>query len=314
LWDEGHTALASEKSIRENFNDIKRIYIQLINELLCLPYQLNQRPEWDKFPGAVATCAFDTIMSDGKTLQIATWHNLGQTFSKVFGLTFENEKGEHKYAYQSSYAPSFGRLIAAMVSIHSDSHGLMLPPRIAPVQVIMVPILFKDSEKKEILKFTGEIKKELEEMGLRVKVDVSEERPGARFYHWEMKGVPLRIEIGPKDLKGQEVTLVRRDNLKRVHLNLKELSKVRETLQDIEKDMRDRAECRFKERLFQAKNTRELKKYVGRGIIFTGWCGDMKCAEALDRFGTLLNVESRKEAPCVICGKRGREIRMSKAY
>ncbi len=316
LWNEGHTALESPESVEENGRDIKRIYIQLINDLLCIPYQFNQRPDWDKFPGAVGTYAFDTIMSDGKTLQIATWHNLGQTFSKVFNLTYEDEKGQHQYVYQSSYAPSFGRLIAALLSIHGDDHGLVLPPKVAPVQVVIIPILFKSSEKKAILDYVEKIKKELKQADLRVKVDASEERPGAKFYHWEMKGVPLRLEVGPKDLKERKITVVRRNNMKKEQVNLKGISaQIKKILEEIEKDMRKKAEKHFKERLFQAKNLPELKKYLGKGIVTVGWCQDMGCAEELDKTGaSFLTVEGEKKADCVICGKKGKEVKMAKAY
>lgn len=315
LWNEGHTALKDEKMVEENFRDIKRIYTQLINGLLCLPFQLNKRPDWDKFPGAKETYAFDTIMSDGKTLQIATWHNLGQTFSKVFELTFENEKGEHSYAYQSSYAPSFGRLIAAILSIHGDDHGLVLPPKIAPIQVIIIPILFKASQKKEILKYAKKIKEKLKEMKMRVEIDESEERPGSKFYYWEMKGVPLRIEVGPKDLKEKKVTLVRRDNFKRTYLKMNEINQIDKILQEMETSLREKAEKYFKKRIFKAKNLEELKKYLGKGIVLTGWCGKMECAEKLDLTGGIfLTGESDKKDSCVICGKKGREIKMAKSY
>lgn len=317
LWNEGHTAYPSKETLEENGRDIKRIYIKLINELLCLPYQFSKRPDWDKFPGADATYAFDTLMPDGKTLQIATWHNLGQNFSKVFELTFENEKGEHEFVYQSSYAPSFGRLLAAIISIHADAHGIVLPPKVAPIQIIVIPIFYKKIEKEKILTYAKEIEKKLKDGKLRVKIDISEERPGARFYFWEMKGVPLRIEIGPKDLKERKITVVRRDTLKREEIKFSNFSaeKIEEIFNDIEKNLRDRAEKKFQERQFKAKDMNELKKYLGKGIITTGWCGKMDCAEQIEVAGfSFLNVSDSKKEKCVFCGEEGKEIRVAKPY
>ena len=316
MWNEGHTAYPSRETLMQNYEDIKRIYTSLINDLLCLQFQFNKRPEWDKFPGADATYAFDVIMPDGKTLQCATWHNLGQHFSKVFNLTYEDEKGEHKYPYQSSYAPSFGRLLAALVCIHSDARGLVLPPRIAPIQIVIVPI-YKKSEKEEILKYAREIEKKFQASDLRTHLDVSDERPGARYYFWEMKGVPVRIEIGPKDMKEKKVTVVRRDTLKKEQISVSELSskKVETLLSDIEKNLRERTEKKFKAMQFTAKNFEELKKYLGKGIVTTGWCRDMKCATEIDKLGAaFLSVIEEKSATCVICGKKGKEIRIAKSY
>ncbi len=317
LWNEGHTAYPSRETLMQNYEDIKRIYTALISDLLCLKFQLNKRPEWDKFPGADATYAFDIIMPDGKTLQCATWHNLGQHFSKVFNLTYEDEKGEHQHPYQSSYAPSFGRLLAALVCVHSDDRGLILPPRIAPIQIVIVPILYKKADDEETLKYAREIEKKLHGFALRTHLDISDERPGARYYFWEMKGVPLRIEVGPRDMKEKKVTVVRRDTLKKEQIAVSELSlkKIDAMLVNIEKTLRERTEKKFKEMQFSAKNLDELKKYLGKGIVTTGWCKDMKCAAEIDKLGaSFLSVVEEKTATCVICGKKGKEIRIAKSY
>lgn len=315
LWNEGHTAYPSKESLEKNHEEIKEIYTKLITELLCLKFQLNKRPEWDKFPGANETYAFDVVMPDGKTLQCATWHNLGQNFSKVFDLTFEDENGKKQYPYQSSYAPSFGRLLAAVICVHSDKHGIILPPRVAPIQIVIIPILYKKSKKEEILAYAKKVEKKLKS-NFRTYVDITDERPGARYYFWEMKGVPLRIEIGPKDLDAKKITIVRRDNLKREQFNFSELSKkkIDSLLFEIEKNLRNRAEKKFNEMLFNVKNFEELKKYLSRGIITTGWCGSMKCAEKIEILGfSFLNVSDITNS-CVVCQKEGTEVRIAKTY
>ena len=142
LWNEGHAAHADAEDAEKNVELIKNIYTRLIQDFLCLPFIIDERPEWDKFPGADSTYAFDTLMPDGRTLQIATVHNLGQNFSKVFGIDYIDSDGEHKYAYQTTYGPGFGRLLAAAISIHGDDKGLILPPQVAPVQLVIIPIVF----------------------------------------------------------------------------------------------------------------------------------------------------------------------------
>jgi len=313
LWNEGHTAFRSVEDAEKNLEDIKEIYGKLINNLLCLPYQVNKRPEWDKFPGAIYTNAFETIMPNGRTLQLATSHNLGQNFSKVFDIKFENEKGQHEYVWQTSYGPGFGRLLAAVISIHGDEKGLILPPKVAPVQVVIVPIFFKDADKKEILKYSKEVEEKITSDGIRVYIDLSDQQPGAKYYHWEMKGVPIRIEIGPKDLKGKKVTVVRRDTGKKSELNFSGLSRIEDIFKDIEKNLRKKAQKKFDEKLFKAKSEKDLEKYLGEGIVTAGWCGKTECAKPIESRGTILTLEENPER-CTICGKDGKRIRVAKTY
>lgn len=312
LWNEGHTAFATNDDAEKNLEEIRDIYGKLISDLLCIPYQVNQRPEWDKFPGAVYTLAFETIMPDGRTLQLATAHNLGQNFSKPFDIKYEDEKGEHHYCHQTSYGPGFGRLLAAVMSIHGDDKGLVLPPRVAPVQVVIIPVVFKESEKERIVRYAREIRDRIGEKGIRVKLDDSELRPGAKYYYWEMKGVPVRIEIGPRELEKNNVVIVRRDTGKKEEVALSELD-IDAVFKKIEEDLRKTAQKKFDKRLYIAKNIDELKRYVGKGIVTTGWCENTKCAKPIDKMGTILTMED-KEHGCVVCGKRGKTIRVAKTY
>ncbi|HEX55203.1 MAG TPA: proline--tRNA ligase [Candidatus Altiarchaeales archaeon] len=313
LWNEGHSAHESEESAKKNILEIKEIYGKLINEVLCLPFIINERPEWDRFPGADNTYAIDTIMPDGRTLQIATIHNLGQNFSRVFDIKFETEKGTHEFVYQTSYGPSFGRLLASVICIHGDDNGLILPPRIAPLQVIIIPILFKESENEKIIEYSKEIEVKLREMGIRTEIDMSEDHPGAKFYHWEMMGVPVRIEIGPREVESKTMKIVRRDTKEKFHINIDEIDRIGDIFNEISRNLRERAEREFKKRIFEAKNIDEIRRFIGRGIIETGWCGKRKCIEEIEEIGDVLSINN-KEAMCVVCRERGREIRIAKSY
>lgn len=313
LWNEGHSAHRNLDDALGNIDEIKNIYKKLINEILCIPFIINKRPDWDKFPGAMDTFAFDTLMPNGRTLQIATAHNLGQNFSKVFDIKFENEKGEQEYVWQTSYGPSFGRLLAAVISIHGDEKGLVLPPEIAPVQIVIIPIVFKESEKWEILKYANEIKNKLK--SIRTEIDNGEERPGAKFYHWEMKGVPLRFEIGPRDLTAKKITAVRRDTGEKFELNSDDIryETIEKILNSISDNMRKMAEERFKDRFFRAESSDDIKKYIGRGIIAAGFCGGNECGEKIMEIGNILSADD-EDAKCSVCGKIGKDIRIAKSY
>ncbi len=312
LWDEGHSAHVDGKDAKKNIEEIKEIYGKLINGLLCLPFIVNDRPEWDRFPGADETYAFDTIMPDGKTLQIATAHNLGQNFSKVFDLKYENEEGKHILVHQTSYGPSFGRLLAAVISIHGDDVGLVLPPEIAPIQVVIIPIIFKESDREKILKYALEIEDKLRKKGIRVKIDDSDERPGSKFYFWEMKGIPLRLEVGPRDLKEKKVTVVRRDNKRKEEVALSKFD-AETFFERIMQAMRKKAEEQFNKCFYTAKDLKELEKHMGKGIVKAGWCSKKDCAEKIEEHGDILSVNSGKNK-CVVCGSDGKEVLVAKTY
>lgn len=311
-WNEGHTAFASKEEALENIATIKKIYTQLITDLLCLPVEVNQRPEWDKFPGAEYTIAFDTLFPDNKSLQIATIHNLGQHFSKVFGIEYEDAQGEKKLVWQTSYGPGFGRLLAATIAVHGDEKGMRLPPKVAPTQVIIIPVIFKDTQKDEVMKFIGKLKEKLEEQGIRYKVDESDERPGAKYYRWEQRGVPLRVEVGPRDVLEKNVMTVRRDTGEKNAVKLEKLD-AGKILSEIQDNLRSQAAEKFMERLFTAETTVELDEKLSEGIVAVGWCGSTKCAPELESRGTILTV-TEDDRSCLICGEKGTTIKISKSY
>jgi prolyl-tRNA synthetase len=207
-FKEAHTAHATKEDAENQVKEAISIYKNFFDEL-GIPTIISKRPEWDKFPGAEYTMAFDTIFPDGKTMQIGTVHNLGQNFAKTFELEFETADGGKDYAYQTCYGIS-DRVIASIIALHGDEKGLILPPNVAPIQIVIVPLLFKGKEEIAMNK-AKEIYKILKEKGFRVKLDDRDIRPGRKFNDWELRGVPLRIELGPRDIENKKITLYRRD-------------------------------------------------------------------------------------------------------
>jgi prolyl-tRNA synthetase len=311
-WNEGHTAFASKDEALKNVETIKGIYTELISGLLCLPIQVNQRPEWDKFPGAEFTVAFDTMMPDGKTLQVATVHNLGQHFSKVFGIEYDDESGQKHHAWQTSYGPGFGRLLAAVICVHGDEKGMVLPPRAAPIQAVIIPIVFKDADKQSVMEYVSHLEADLKAKGIRTKVDAGNDRPGAKYFKWEQRGVPVRIEVGPRDIKEGKVILVRRDNGLKEAVQSDKLD-LASLFVRIEDDMRKRARERFEKRQFDVDSLPKFKESLGEGIVTVGWCQDKACAKPIEEVGTILSVGNDEKA-CIVCGKVGKSMKVAKTY
>ena len=207
-FKEAHTAHATKEDAENQVKEAISIYKNFFDEL-GIPTIISKRPEWDKFPGAEYTMAFDTIFPDGKTMQIGTVHNLGQNFAKTFELEFETADGGKDYAYQTCYGIS-DRVIASIIALHGDEKGLILPPNVAPIQIVIVPLLFKGKEEIAMNK-AKEVYEILKEKGYRIKLDDRDIRPGRKFNDWELRGVPLRIELGPRDIENKKITLYRRD-------------------------------------------------------------------------------------------------------
>lgn len=315
-FKEAHTAHASyedaERQVKEGISIYKKFF-----DTLGIPHIVSRRPDWDKFPGADYTMAFDTIFPDGKTLQIGTVHNLGQTFAKTFDILFENERGEQEYAYQTCYGIS-DRVIASLLVIHGDDRGLCLMPEVAPIQCVIVPIIFKESStevKKEALKLKEELR------GFRVHIDDRDLRPGKKYYDWEIKGVPLRIEIGPKDLKAGEVTVVRRDTMKKRVIPRENIeTQIREILEDVSKNLRERASKEFDKSIHEALSLEDVNEILSKdgGIVEVGWCGIEACGKDIEeRSGVdILGIlEEAREDLCIGCEKEGKlTILLAKTY
>ncbi|MGC9516254.1 MAG: proline--tRNA ligase [Methanomicrobiales archaeon] len=311
-FKEAHTIHSSREEAEKQVEDAIEIYKRFFDSL-AIPYVVTQRPVWDKFPGADYTMAFDTIMPDGKTLQIGTVHNLGQTFARTFDITYETDSGEHEYVYQTSYGLS-DRIIASVIGIHGDEKGLCLTPNVAPYQVVIVPIIFKKGAEK-ILKYCEEIKELLEKEGnLNVYLDDRDIRAGKKFYEWEMRGIPLRIELGPRDLENNTLVAFRRDNLEKESLPIDEdlTSQVKQLLTKISENMKNEAEERFNQHIVDVKTVEEAKNQIKehRGIVSFLWCGQETCGKDLEEkvHVDILGIqeEYQKDGECINCGSKAK--------
>ncbi|RAP51162.1 MAG: proline--tRNA ligase [Methanosphaera sp. rholeuAM74] len=319
-FNETHTVHATQQEAEEEVQVGINIYKEFFDEL-AIPYSISKRPEWDKFPGSKYTMAFDMIMPDGKTLQIGTVHNLGTTFAKTFDIKFENDGGEHEYAHQTCYGLS-DRVIAALIAAHGDEKGLVIPPQVAPEQVIIIPIIFKDNA-DEVLKFTDNLEEILKTNGIRVKQDKRDLRPGKKYYEWEKRGVPLRIEVGPKDLENNKVVTIRRDNGKKEFTDYDEatiVDTVKGLLNSITMDLKQRADNFQEEKTYSVNTVDQLKKTINKkgGIVTANWCGDSECGKDMEeKYGIdiLGTQDADVEGECVNCGGDANyKVLVSKTY
>ena len=319
-FNETHTVHATEEEAEEEVKTGIEIYQTFFDEL-GIPYSISKRPEWDKFPGSKYTMAFDMIMPDGKTLQIGTVHNLGTTFAKTFDIEFENDEGEHEYAHQTCYGLS-DRVIAALIAAHGDEKGLQLPPVVAPEQVVIVPIIFKENQ-DVVLNFTDNLEKLLKSNGIRVRQDKRDMRPGKKYYEWEKRGVPLRIEVGPRDIENKSIVLIRRDTGNKEFIDYDEntiADVVRDTLDNITEDMKVSANKFQEEKTYSVENLEQVKKTINKkgGIVTFNWCGDTDCGKDMEEkfdIDVLGTQEADVSGPCLNCGKEAHyKALISKTY
>lgn len=323
LWQEGHTAHATREEADKEVMWILEMYKDLIENYLAIPVLIGIKSEKEKFPGAMYTAALESLMPDGKALQMGTSHNLGQNFSKAFGIKFLDKAGKQKYVWQTCWAVA-SRLIGAITMVHGDDKGLILPPRIAPHQAVIVPIYYERAERVEILKKAKEILSKLEKAGIAAIVDDREGyTPGWKFNEWELKGVPLRIEIGPTDVKERQVVLVRRDTSKKTAVKEnKLLQTIDRLLDDIQKTLFSKAKKFLKENIATVKNYEEFKEVIENkgGFVRACWCSDEKCEERIkeDTGATIRTIPFEKEkvfSSCVCCGKKAdKVVYFAKAY
>ena len=281
-FKEAHTAHATKEESDEQIQEFIAIYKEFFDDL-GIPYLISQRPEWDKFPGADYTMAFDVIMPNGKTLQVGTIHNLGQTFAKTFDITFEDKDGKHKLVYQTCAGVS-DRVIASVIGIHGDDKGLRLPPKVSPNQVTIIPILFKKG-KEEVLAKCGEIKEQLEAKGLRVQLDDRDIRPGKKFNDWELKGTPIKLELGPRDLENNITVAMRRDEEEKVELALDDsLADNVIGLLDESQDNLSKIAWSFQgEHIKYTEDIDEISELVEAGnVVQFKWCGDESIGKEIE--------------------------------
>jgi len=282
LWQEGHTAHATADEAEEEARLILGIYREFMEDWIAMPPVTGLKTDAERFAGAVRSYALEALLQDNKALQAGTSHFLGQNFSKAAGLSFQSEEGTEEYAWSSSWGVST-RLVGGLVMTHGDDQGLVVPPRLAPVQAVVVPIYRNDEERSVVLAKTSEVRGALTDAGVRVKVDDRDHlSPGAKFYEWERKGVPYRVEIGPKDLEKGQLCLVRRvvpeDGKRKAFLSEAEaLATLPSKLEDFQKELRVRAELRREENSHRGVTEwgelAEILETTG-GFVYTGWSGD----------------------------------------
>ena len=277
MFKEAHTFHANAEDAENQIKEAIEIYKKYF-DYLHIPYIISKRPDWDKFPGAVYSIAFDTIVPDGKTIQIGTIHYLGINFAKVYEIMYLKPDGKRDYVHMTCYGIS-ERSIAVMLTLHGDDRGLCIPPEIAPIQIIIIPIIYKGQE-EIVSKYVNDIVDELKNAGFRIEVDFREDKtPGWKFYYWELKGVPLRIEVGVKDIENNQVTLVRRDTFEKYTVARNELiNAVKYLLNEVSSNLRSNAWNFLRSRIVKVTNIEDAKKYLEQGyVIEVPWCGDNDC-------------------------------------
>jgi len=323
LWQEGHTAHATKEEADQEVMEILGIYKDLMENYLAIPVLTGRKSENEKFAGALYTTTLEALMPDGRALQMGTSHNLGQNFAKVFDIKYIGPDEKEHYVWQTSWGIST-RLIGAIVMVHGDDRGLIIPPKIAPIQVVVIPIFYKEVEREAILKKAKEIFEKLKNNGISTVLDDrSEYTPGWKFHHWELKGVPLRIEIGPKDLEKKQVTLARRDTFERTAAKEEEVVQaVRKMFEAIQANLYRRAKEFLESHITTVKNYEEFKEALKNkgGFIKACWCSSSTCEEKIkeETGATIRLIPFEKEEPfsnCVYCGKEAKEVvYFAKAY
>lgn len=316
LWQEGHTAHATEEEAQEETMKMLAVYKEFAENVLAIPVLCGRKTEKEKFAGAVATYGMEAMMKDGKSLQAGTSHYLGQNFSKAFDIKFLDKDGTQKYAYTTSWGTST-RMIGAIIMAHGDKRGLVLPPKVAPVQAVIVPIAAK---KGGVMEACAHLKEKLEKAGVRVTLDDTDNSPGWKFNEWEMRGVPVRIEIGPRDLEEGKVMLFRRDTCEKRECPVDmATATVTELLTSIQKDMLESARKRRDERIVKASSVAGILEGVESGnFVKAGWCGCRECEDevkAKTAASARVMADVLEDEKCAVCGKPAKyTVYFARAY
>ena len=319
LWQEGHTAHKDEEEARKETMDILDIYNDLGKELLAIPFVLGQKTDKEKFAGAVDTYSIEALMHDGKALQSGTTHYLGTGFAKAFNISFQDKDGENKPVHQTSWGVST-RLIGAVIMVHGDDSGLVLPPYLAPIQVNIIPVM---QHVDGVLEKAHELKNLLESNGIRVSIDASDKTPGWKFSESEMKGIPIRLEIGPRDIENNQCVLVKRYNREKVVVSLDELNESIPTmLKSINEAMYQNALDNVTKNTRETNDYEDFKKIISenQGYVKMMWCGKKECEDKIkeDTQATSRCMPLEKESIgdiCPVCGEKAKHlVYFAKAY
>ena len=309
LWQEGHTVHASEEEAMEETIKMLNVYKDFMEETLAIPVFYGRKTDKEKFAGAVATFGLEAMMLDGKSLQIGTSHYLGQNFSKAFEIKFLDKDSKQKYGYTTSWGTST-RMIGGVIMAHGDQRGLVLPPRVAPIQVIIVPIA---AHKGGVNEKATEIENILKGLGVRVETDKRDMSPGWKFNEWEMKGVPIRLEIGPRDIENNKCMVFRRDTLEKQELSLDNLSDIVALLDTIQKDMLEKSRANRDKKVVDALSLEGILTGVeGKNFVKAPWCGCRECEdkvkEVAQATARVIAEDSADGKTCAVCGKKAEKI------
>ena len=310
LWQEGHTVHETKDDATQQVEFMLELYKKFVNEYLALPILTGKKSDKEKFVGADYTLTLEGIMPDGKALQMGTSHHLGQNFSKPFEISFLGKDEEQHFAWQTSWGVSW-RLMGALIMTHGDNKGLILPPKIAPIQIVIIPIYYDDVKKNEILTVIADIVEKLDSKGIRSYVDSSEQHtPGWKFNQWEMKGVPIRIEIGPKDLDNNSFVIVKRNSRdkKNISINENPVDHIVKELDVIQDELFEIAKSKHEDMISNSTNYKELCEILNneRGFVKVDWCGDRDCEDKVkDETGADIRLIENENvnSVCIVCEK-----------
>lgn len=317
LWQEGHTAHATAEEAEERTIQMLNLYADFLENVLAIPVIKGQKTEKEKFAGAVATYTVEALMHDGKALQSGTSHNFGDGFAKAFDIKYTDKDNTLKYVHQTSWGMTT-RLIGAIIMVHGDDRGLVLPPKIAPTQIAIIPI---QQKKEGVLEKAAELKNVLS--NFRVKVDDSDKSPGWKFSEQEMRGIPVRIEIGPKDIEANQCVVVRRDTGEKLTVSLDDISsKISDILDMIQRDMLEKARKHRETHTSVAVTYDEFKDAVANkpGFVKAMWCGDEACEVQIKEETTATSrcmpfEQEQLSDKCVCCGRPAKKmVYWGKAY
>jgi len=309
LWQEGHTCHATEAEARTEVEKMLQVYKTFAQDYMAVPVMEGKKTDSERFAGAMETYSIEMLMQDGRALQGGTSHLLGQNFAKVFDTKFQNKEGKQEYVWQTSWGVST-RLIGALIMVHSDDKGLVLPPKLAPLQCVVIPIFKKDFDSAKLLEVANKLKEQLKGK-VSIKIDDAENNsPGFKFHQYEIEGVPVRVEFGPRDLEAGVVTIARRDTSEKFTVPINEAAKKIESLmEEIQKNLFKKAETYLKSRTFTSDSYDDFKtKCEEGGMIFCHWCGSRECEDKIkeETKATIRNLSfdhKEEKGVCIACGK-----------
>lgn len=317
-WLEAHDAFSSKKEAEEQVQEDIIMTEKIMHQIFGVPFLPMKRPQWDKFPGAEYTIGSDSILPDGKIIQQPSTHLLGQHFSKAFDIKFSDESEKEDFVWQTCYGPAISRILASVIAMHGDDSGLIFPFAISPAQVVIVPI-FNEKNQKKVLDFATKLENELSEE-FKVKLDDSNKRPGEKFFFWEMKGVPFRIELGEKEIDAKELTLFIRDKREKIKLKTSNIiSEIKKLGGDFDKRLLKKADDLFDTSIQSCKSKEDIKKALdNKKIARFSFCSvdeeGAPCAAFIEKglqarvMGTRADKKERTEGKCIICGKPAKEV------